>query len=111
MQTSQEITLPCDLLVKTGRSSADGVPFQWLETWVQELRAKIPDDEEGNCVVTGTQHLVARYTHVLTPLESMQAQRDELLGLARQMREVIRLDGSMSADQVERLAELLKQVP
>lgn len=80
------ITIPCDLLTKSGREAREGVPFMWLESWLKHLRASIPDEEEGSCVVTGVEHLVASYGHRLSPLEKAQVERDEVVALLEQLR-------------------------
>lgn len=106
--TTRTITIPCQMLATMGRSAADGVPFRALETWVTQLRAQIPDDEEASCVVLGTEQLRARYEHRLSPEEILREELEELRELRREVAGILGRPGSpLSPDEVNRLRVLV----
>lgn len=106
--TTATITIACPLLSRSGRHATEGVPFRQLETWVQDLRRQIPDDEEASCVVIGTEHLVAQYEHRLSPEEILAQRLDQLEALRREVAGILGRPGTiLSADEIERLRTLV----
>src|SRR5574337_282958 len=70
---SPTTTIPT-LIAQSGRDAAEGVPIASLSGWVQSVLAHIASaTERESCVVLGTEHLVAQYAHLLSPIEDVQA--------------------------------------
>lgn len=88
-------------------TDADGVPFRHLSSLVEQVRRIVPDDEEASCMVRGAQHLTFQYEHVLTPIERVQADLDDLLAKADQIRRMLPRDGALTSEQTDALRLLL----
>lgn len=106
--TTATITIACPLLSQSGRHATEGVPFRQLESWVQDLRRQIPDDEEASCVVIGTEHLVAQYEHKLSPEEILAQRLERLEEVRREAAGILGRPGTvLGTDELERLRVLL----
>ena len=85
----------------------DGVPFRWLTSLVEKVRALVPDDEEGTCVVRGASGLTFAYEHTLTQAEELQSRLDDMESRAAQIKSLLPRDGALSVEQTQQLRELL----
>lgn len=104
MQTS--ITLRAiDLMPGLGGDSA--VPFRWLETLVQKVRATVPDIEEASCFVYGAEDLSFCYDHALSETEQLQSTISELVERAAQIKAMLPIEGALSAAQTDALRKLI----
>lgn len=88
-------------------TDADGVPFRHLSSLVEQVRRIVPDDEEASCMVRGAQHLTFQYEHVLTPIERVQADLDDLRAKADQIKAMLPRDGALTSEQTDALRLLL----
>ena len=96
-----------DLLPGLGNDH-DGVPFRWLSSMVEKVRAQVPDDEESSCVVRGAAGLTFEYQHTLTQTEQLQATIEDMQAKAAEIRALLPIEGQLSASATEKLRELLK---
>lgn len=96
-----------DLLPGLGNEH-DGVPFRWLTSLVEKVKAQVPDDEESSCVVRGAAGLTFEYQHTLTQTEQLQATIAEMQARAAQIKALLPIEGGVSADAADKLRELLK---
>lgn len=108
---SRQVEIKCDLLARMGRTPEQGVPFQALSAWVTALFGQVPDADEATCMVFGTELMVARYDHTLSPLESALLERDNTLALLRAVKGQFLQDGQLRSGAAAEIAELLKAVP
>ena len=98
-----------DLMPDLATRGPEGVPFRWLESLVEKVKAAVPDTEEVSCKVHNAQSLVFGYEHVLTPAEQLQEDLDVLKGKAAQILVMLPRDGeSMTAEQVKLLRKLIE---
>ena len=108
MATKKTITLRAiDLLPGLGNEH-DGVPFRWLTSLVEKVKAQVPDDEESSCVVRGAAGLTFEYQHMLTQTEQLQATIEDMQRRAEQIKALLPIEGQLSAQATEKLRELLK---
>ena len=105
----ETVSIQCDLLTRMGRAPVDGVPIGALTSWVQELQAKIPPEELPTFLVYGTEHLVARGEHSLTPLEEAQHIAAQRLTDLRTLSAIVQRsqDHALSLDERSALDALL----
>lgn len=96
-----------DLLPGLGNEH-DGVPFRWLTSLVEKVKAQVPDDEESSCVVRGAAGLTFEYQHTLSDVEQLQATVAEMQRRAEQIKALLPIEGQLSAQATEKLRELLK---
>lgn len=98
-----------DLIQGLGNDDGDGagIPFRWLESLVSKVRAIVPDSEEASCKVHGAAGLTFSYQHALTEVEQLQATIADMQTRAAQMRELLPIEGGLSADRADKLRELL----
>ena len=96
-----------DLLPGLGNDH-DGVPFRWLSSMVEKVRAQVPDDEESSCVVRGAAGLTFEYQHTLTQTEQLQATIEDMQRRAEQIKALLPIEGGVSTDAADKLRELLK---
>ena len=66
MTTKTTTLRSIDLIPGLGNDH-DGIPFRWLTSFVEKVKAQVPDDEEASCKVFGAEGLTFRYEHTLTP--------------------------------------------
>jgi hypothetical protein len=107
MTTKTTTLRAIDLLPGLGNEH-DGVPFRWLTSLVEKVKAQVPDDEEASCVVLGAQGLTFRYEHTLTPTEQLQATIAEMQRKSEQIKALLPIEGGVSAQAADKLRELLK---
>lgn len=106
--TTKTITLRAiDLLPGLG-NDRDGIPFRWLTSFVEKVKAQVPDDEEASCKVFGAEGLTFRYEHTLTPTEQLQATIAEMQRTAAEIKTLLPIEGGLSAEAADKLRELLK---
>ena len=106
--TTKTITLrSIDLLQGLG-NDRDGIPFRWLASLVEKVRAIVPDDEEGTCKVHGAAGLTFTYEHTLSPQEELEDRLGAITSAANRARALLPRKGEpMTAEQVDALRELL----
>ena len=107
MTTKTTTLRAIDLLPGLGNEH-DGVPFRWLTSLVEKVKAQVPDDEEASCVVLGAQGLTFRYEHTLTPTEQLQATIAEMQRKSEQIKALLPIEGGIPAQAADKLRELLK---
>ena len=107
MTTKTTTLRAIDLLPGLGNEH-DGVPFRWLTSLVEKVKAQVPDDEEASCVVLGAQGLTFRYEHTLTPTEQLQATIAEMQRKSEQIKALLPIEGGVSAQAADKMRELLK---
>ena len=107
MTTKTTTLRAIDLLPGLGNEH-DGVPFRWLTSLVEKVKAQVPDDEEASCVVLGAQGLTFRYEHTLTPTEQLQATIAEMQRKSEQIKALLPIEGGVSPTVADKLRELLK---
>ena len=106
--TTKTITLRAIDLIQGLGNDHDGIPFRWLTSLVEKVRAIVPDDEEASCVVLGAAGLTFSYEHTLTPTEQLQATIAEMQRRAEQIKALLPIEGGVSAAAADKLRELLK---
>ena len=106
--TTKTITLRAIDLIQGLGNDHDGIPFRWLTSLVEKVRAIVPDDEEASCVVLGAAGLTFSYEHTLTPTEQLQATIAEMQRKEMLLRSLLPLEGGLSAEAADKLRELLK---
>lgn len=85
-----------------------GVPFRWLSGLVDDMRKRVPDDEEETCLVTGAEGLVFTYKHKLTPIEELQEQLQSYEAKAAEIKAMLPREGSpLSLEQTNYIRKLL----
>ncbi len=107
MTTKTTTLRSIDLIPGLGNDH-DGVPFRWLTSLVEKVRAQVPDDEESSCVVRGAEGLTFEYQHTLSETEQLQATIAEMQATAEQIRALLPIEGGVSAQAADKLRELLK---
>ena len=106
--TTKTITLRAiDLLPGLGNDH-DGIPFRWLTSFVEKVKAQVPDDEEASCKVHGAAGLTFSYAHTLSETEQLQATVAEMQATAAQIKALLPIEGGVSAAAADKLRELLK---
>ena len=95
-----------DLLPGLGNDH-DGIPFRWLTSLVEKVRAQVPDDEESSCVVRGAAGLTFEYQHTLSDVEQLQATVAEMQRQIGNIKTLLPIEGGVSADAADKLRELL----
>lgn len=104
--TTKTITVKAtELQGELGRPQ--GVPFRWLAGLVDDMRKRVPDDEEDSCRVHGAAGLTFTYEHKLTPVEVMQEQIDAYEVKAAQLRGLLQADGTLVPDAAAKLKKIL----
>lgn len=106
--TTKTITIRAIDLIQGLGNEHDGIPFRWLTSLVEKVKAQVPDDEEASCVVLGAQGLTFRYEHTLTPTEQLQATIAEMQRRAEQIKALLPIEGGVSAEAADKLRELLQ---
>ena len=106
--TTKTITLRAiDLIPGLGGEGGD-VPFRWLTSLVEKVKAQVPDDEESTCLVHGANGLLFSFTHTLSEVEQLQATIAEMQSTAAQIKALLPIEGGVSAQAADKLRELLK---
>jgi hypothetical protein len=106
--TTKTTTLRAIDLIQGLGNDHDGVPFRWLQSLVEKVRAIVPDDEESTCMVHGAAGLTFTYQHTLTAAEQLQATIESMQATADRIKALLPRDGPLSAEQADKLRELLK---
>ena len=96
-----------DLLPGLGNDH-DGIPFRWLSSMVEKVRAQVPDDEEGSCMVRGAAGLTFEYQHTLSDVEQLQATVAEMQRQIGNIKTLLPIEGGVSPAVADKLRELLK---
>ena len=105
--TTKTITLRAIDLIQ-GLSNEPNVPFRWLNSLVEKVKAQVPDDEESTCLVHGAAGLTFSYTHTLSEVEQLQATVADMQATAEQIKALLPIEGGVSAAAADKLRELLK---
>ena len=106
--TTKTITLRAiDLLPGLGNDH-DGIPFRWLTSFVEKVKAQVPDDEESAAVIRGLGACTVSWPHTLTPTEQLQATIAEMQAIAEQIKAMLPIEGGVSPAVADKLRELLK---
>lgn len=92
-----------------GRTPAQGVPIGALTALVQEVRAKLTDEQEWNsATVYGTEHLSVSYDNHLTLDEEMALRVQALEEALREARGLLpRAGETLRPEELARLRQLL----
>ncbi|MEN9492639.1 MAG: hypothetical protein RJA63_3088 [Pseudomonadota bacterium] len=92
-----------------GRTPAQGVPIGALTALVQEVRSKLPDEQEWNsATVYGTEHLSISYDNHLTPDEELALRVQALEEAQREARGLLPREGEpLRPEELARLRQLL----
>ncbi len=106
--TTKTITLRAIDLIQGLGNDHDGIPFRWLTSLVEKVRAIVPDDEEASCVVLGAAGLTFSYEHTLTPTEQLQATIAEMQAKAAQIKALLPIEGGVSPTVADKMRELLR---
>ena len=96
-----------DLLPGLGNDH-DGIPFRWLTSLVEKVRAQVPDDEESSCVVRGAAGLTFEYQHTLSDVEQLQATVAEMQRQIGNIKTLLPIEGGVTPAVADKLRELLK---
>ena len=105
--TTKTITLRAIDLIPGLGGEGGGVPFRWLTSLVEKVKAQVPDDEESTCLVHGANGLLFSFTHTLTPTEQLQATIAEMQVIAEQIKALLPIEGGVSAQAADKMRELL----
>ena len=106
--TTKTITLRAiDLLPGLGNDH-DGIPFRWLTSFVEKVKAQVPDDEEAGAVIRGLGACTVSWPHTLSEIEQLQATVAEMQAKAAQIKALLPIEGGVSAQAADKLRELLK---
>jgi hypothetical protein len=89
-------------------ATRDEVPINWLASLSTRIKAEIPDDEESAAVIRGLGACTVSWPHTLTPTEQLQATIAEMQRTAEQIKALLPRDGALTAEQTNKLRELLK---
>ncbi len=106
--TTKTITLRAIDLIPGLNSEGEGVPFRWLTSLVEKVKAQVPDDEESTCLVHGANGLLFSFTHTLSETEQLQATVAEMQAKASQIKALLPIEGGVSPAVADKLRELLK---
>ncbi len=107
MTTKTFILRSIDLIPGLGNDH-DGVPFRWLTSLVEKVRAQVPDDEEASCVVLGAAGLTFSYEHTLSEIEQLQDTIAEMQRQLGNIKALLPIEGGIPAQAADKLRELLK---
>ena len=106
--TTKTITLRAiDLLPGLGNEH-DGVPFRWLASIMEKVKAAVPDEEQATCRVFGAEGLTFKYLHTLSEVEQLQDTVAEMQRQLGNIKALLPIEGGVSADAADKLRELLK---
>lgn len=106
--TTKRMTLRAiDLISGLGNDHGEGVPFRWLTSMVEKVRAAVPDDEEQTCFVHGAAGLTFVFEHQLTEVESLRDELSSLQAKAAAIKALFHPDGTLVTGAAEKLRELL----
>ena len=106
--TTKTITLRAiDLLPGLGNEH-DGVPFRWLASIMEKVKAAVPDEEQATCRVFGAEGLTFKYLHTLSEVEQLQATVESMQAKAAQIKALLPIEGGVSPTVADKLRELLK---
>jgi len=89
-------------------ATRDEVPINWLASLSTRIKAEVPDDEESTAVIVGLENCIVSWVHTLSPVEQLQATVAEMQSKAAQIRELLPIEGGVSAEAADKLRELLK---
>lgn len=106
--TTRIITLRAIDLMPDIATHEGGIPFRWLESLVQKVRALVPDNEEPTCMAHNADRLAFSYEHILTEVEQLQDALAALRFKSAQICALMPPEGSLTADQTQMLREILK---
>ena len=106
--TTKTITLRAIDLIQGLGNEHDGIPFRWLTSLVEKVKAQVPDDEESTCMVHGVAGLTFSYEHTLSEIEQLQATVADMQAKAEQIKALLPIEGGVSAQVADKLRELLK---
>ena len=106
--TTKTITIRAIDLIQGLGNEHDGIPFRWLTSLVEKVKAQVPDDEEASCVVLGAQGLTFRYEHTLSPVEQLQATVAEMQRQLGNIKTLLPIEGGVSPTVADKMRELLK---
>lgn len=85
----------------------EGKPFRWLEVMVEALKKRVPEDAQAVCLAHGLRDLEFTWESPMTEIEKMEAALAQMNALARQARDLIPRGGGMTAEETQKLRQLL----
>ena len=106
--TNKTITLRAIDLIPGLNDEYAGVPFRWLTSLVEKVKAQVPDDEEASCKVHGAAGLTFTFEHTLSDVEQLQATVADMQAKAEQIKTLLPIEGGVSPAVADKLRELLK---
>ena len=89
-------------------ATREAVPLGWLATLHTRIKTEVPDGEESTCLLHGLQNVTVTWEHTLSDVEQLQATVAEMQALAEQIKALIPIEGGVSAEQADKMRELLK---
>lgn len=106
--TTKTITLRAiDLLPGLGNEH-DGVPFRWLASIMEKVKAAVPDEEQATCRVFGAEGLTFKYLHTLSEVEQLQDTVAEMQRQLGNIKTLLPIEGGVAPAVADKLRELLK---
>ena len=107
MTTKTTTLRAIDLLPGLGNEH-DGVPFRWLASIMEKVKAAVPDEEQATCRVFGAEGLTFKYLHTLSEVEQLQATVESMQAKAAQIKAMLPIEGGVAPAVADKLRELLK---
>ena len=89
-------------------ATRDEVPINWLASLSTRIKAEIPDDEEGNAVISGLGACTVSWPHTLSEIEQLQDTIAEMQAVAAQIKALLPIEGGVAPVVADELRELLK---
>ena len=107
MTTKTTTLRAIDLLPGLGNEH-DGVPFRWLASIMEKVKAAVPDEEQATCRVFGAEGLTFKYLHSLSEVEQLQDTVAEMQRQLGNIKTLLPIEGGVAPAVADKLRELLK---
>ena len=107
MTTKTTTLRAIDLLPGLGNEH-DGVPFRWLASIMEKVKAAVPDEEQATCRVFGAEGLTFKYLHTLSEVEQLQDTVAEMQRQLGNIKTLLPIEGGVAPAVADKLRELLK---
>ena len=106
--TTKTITLRAIDLIPGLGGEGGGVPFRWLTSLVEKVKAAVPDEEQATCRVFGAEGLTFKYLHTLSEVEQLQDTVAEMQRQLGNIKTLLPIEGGVAPAVADKLRELLK---
>jgi hypothetical protein len=106
--TTKTITLRAIDLIQGLGNEHDGVPFRWLASIMEKVKAAVPDEEQATCRVFGAEGLTFKYLHTLSEVEQLQDTVAEMQRQLGNIKTLLPIEGGVSPAVADKMRELLK---